>query len=192
LRRTAESNRAGEPTGRRPDSSRERASVGFRDAPTPAPVRLYLAMVPVVVHGDGRRLKRLTSLRRSIGSPLSSQARRRRAGRVQGLSNEKGEEVTVQEMIEAHPQPTGLNRDTLLRCIDECLDCAASCTSCADACLGEEDVQELVRCISPQPRLRRRLRRYGPHPHPPDRARCRCAPRNSSLCGGLSRMWRGV
>jgi hypothetical protein len=55
--------------------------------------------------------------------------------------------MTVQEMIEAHPQPTGLDRDALLRCIDECFDCAATCTSCADACLGENDVQELVRCI---------------------------------------------
>jgi hypothetical protein len=55
--------------------------------------------------------------------------------------------VTVQEMIKAHPQPTSLDRDALLRCIDECFDCAVTCTSCADACLGENDVQELVRCV---------------------------------------------
>ena len=62
-------------------------------------------------------------------------------------SNGKGEEVAIHEVIEAHPQPTGLNRDALLRCIDACFDCAATCTSCADACLAEQDVQEMVRCI---------------------------------------------
>jgi Domain of Unknown Function (DUF326) len=55
--------------------------------------------------------------------------------------------VTVQEMIKAHPQRSGPDRDRLVRCIDERVDCAATCTSCADSCLGEEDVQELVRCI---------------------------------------------
>ena len=55
--------------------------------------------------------------------------------------------MTVQEMLETHPRPTSLDRDVLLRCIDECFECAATCTSCADACLGEEDVADLVRCI---------------------------------------------
>jgi len=55
--------------------------------------------------------------------------------------------VTVQELIKAHPQRPGPDRDRLVRCIDECVDCAATCTGCADSCLGEEDVQELVRCI---------------------------------------------
>jgi uncharacterized protein DUF326 len=55
--------------------------------------------------------------------------------------------VSVRDIISTHPQPTSLDRDTLVRCIDECFDCAATCTSCADACLGEDDVQELVRCI---------------------------------------------
>jgi hypothetical protein len=55
--------------------------------------------------------------------------------------------VTVREVIAAHPRPTSLDRDVLLRCIDECFDCAATCTSCADACLGEPDVAELVRCV---------------------------------------------
>lgn len=62
-------------------------------------------------------------------------------------ANEKGAEVTVREMIKTHPRPTSIDRDALLRCIDECFECAATCTSCADACLGEEDVVELVRCI---------------------------------------------
>jgi hypothetical protein len=55
--------------------------------------------------------------------------------------------VTVREVIAAHPRPASLDRDVLLRCIDECFDCAATCTSCADACLGEPDVAELVRCV---------------------------------------------
>jgi Domain of Unknown Function (DUF326) len=55
--------------------------------------------------------------------------------------------VTVREIIERHPRPLSLDRDLLLRCIDECFDCAATCTSCADACLGEPDVPELVRCV---------------------------------------------
>jgi hypothetical protein len=55
--------------------------------------------------------------------------------------------MTFHEVIEVHPQPTGLDRDAALRCIDECLDCGASCTSCVDADLAEDDVREMVRCI---------------------------------------------
>jgi len=55
--------------------------------------------------------------------------------------------MTVREMIKAHPQPGNLDRDALLRCIEDCFDCAATSTSCADACLGENDLPELVRCI---------------------------------------------
>jgi len=40
-----------------------------------------------------------------------------------------------------------LDHETLLRCIQECLDCAASCTACADDCLAENDLLDLVRCI---------------------------------------------
>jgi hypothetical protein len=56
-------------------------------------------------------------------------------------------DVTIREMLEAHPQPAGDGLDTRARCIDACFDCAATCTSCADADLGESDVQALVRCI---------------------------------------------
>ena len=80
------------------------------------------------------------------GSRPSSQARRR-SSQPGPKSNGEGEEVTVQEVIEAHPQPTSGIRDALVRCIDECFDCVATCTSCADACVGEQDVRELVRCI---------------------------------------------
>jgi hypothetical protein len=55
--------------------------------------------------------------------------------------------MTVHELIAVHPHPTSVDRETLLRCIDDCFDCAASCTSCADACLAEDDVRDLVRCI---------------------------------------------
>jgi|SRR4051794_16151064 hypothetical protein len=56
-------------------------------------------------------------------------------------------EVTVREIIERHPRPISLDRDPLLRCIDECIDCSATCNACADACLGEPDVVDLVRCV---------------------------------------------
>ena len=55
--------------------------------------------------------------------------------------------MTVREIIARHPRPVSLDRDLLLRCIDECFDCSATCTACADACLGEPDVPELVRCV---------------------------------------------
>ena len=55
--------------------------------------------------------------------------------------------MTLREVVESHPPPTRLDRDTLLRCVSECLDCGASCTSCADADLAEDDVREMVRCV---------------------------------------------
>jgi hypothetical protein len=55
--------------------------------------------------------------------------------------------VTFQEIIKLHPHPTSVDRGTLLRCIEECLDCGASCTACADASLSEEDVQSMVRVV---------------------------------------------
>jgi hypothetical protein len=55
--------------------------------------------------------------------------------------------VTFQEIIELHPQPTNLDRDALLRCVEACVECAASCTACADACLSEGDVQNMIQCI---------------------------------------------
>jgi Domain of Unknown Function (DUF326) len=55
--------------------------------------------------------------------------------------------VTVRAIIERHPRPVSLDRDLVLRCIEECFDCSATCTSCADACLGESAVSELIRCV---------------------------------------------
>jgi hypothetical protein len=55
--------------------------------------------------------------------------------------------MTVREILKAHPRPSALEDELLLRCIDDCIDCASTCTSCADADLGEPDVQEMVRCV---------------------------------------------
>jgi len=33
-------------------------------------------------------------------------------------TREKGDDVTVQELIKTHPRPTGVDRETLVRCID--------------------------------------------------------------------------
>jgi hypothetical protein len=69
--------------------------------------------------------------------------------RCSGVSSErqKGDEVTVREIIESHPPPSRLDRGLLLTCIEQCFDCAATSTGCADADLAEEDVQELARCV---------------------------------------------
>ena len=55
--------------------------------------------------------------------------------------------MAFRDVMQAHPRPSGVDLDVLVRCITECLDCTTSCTSCADASLAEPDVQELVRCI---------------------------------------------
>ena len=53
----------------------------------------------------------------------------------------------VREMLDTHPREVAVDKNALIRCIEECYACAQSCTSCADACLGESQVQQLVRCI---------------------------------------------
>ena len=55
--------------------------------------------------------------------------------------------MSFPEIYRLHSQPTALDRDLVLRCIQECLDCTASCTACADDCLGDDGVADLVRCI---------------------------------------------
>ena len=55
--------------------------------------------------------------------------------------------MTVQEILGTHPRPNALDRDLLVRCIEDCIECAATCTSDADADLAEPDVQEQLRCI---------------------------------------------
>ena len=51
------------------------------------------------------------------------------------------------DMVKLHPQPSSLDRDALLRCVEECRECAASCTACADASLAESDLPHLIRVI---------------------------------------------
>jgi hypothetical protein len=53
----------------------------------------------------------------------------------------------VQRMLETHPREAQVDRTVLAACIEACYECAQCCTACADACLGEEVVQEMVRCI---------------------------------------------
>lgn len=55
--------------------------------------------------------------------------------------------MTFQDIVNLHPRPTSVDRDALLRCIEECIECAASCVACADASLGEDDLPHLVRVI---------------------------------------------
>jgi Domain of Unknown Function (DUF326) len=50
-------------------------------------------------------------------------------------------------MLDTHPWAGDVDRDILVRCIEECFSCAATCTSCADACLSEEMVGDLRKCI---------------------------------------------
>ena len=90
--------------------------------------------------------------------------------------------MTVRDMLEAHPRSSVLDRDLLLRCIEECIDCAATCTSCADADLAEPDVAGDGPLHSTLPRLRRRLRGHRPHPHQADRARPRRPPCGDRAC----------
>lgn len=55
--------------------------------------------------------------------------------------------VTFPQIIDLHPQPSDVNREARLSCIEECLDCGASCTACADASLSEPDAREMARVI---------------------------------------------
>jgi hypothetical protein len=61
--------------------------------------------------------------------------------------DQEGDDVTIREMLEKHPRPIDVDRDLLVRCIEDCFDCVAACTSCADACVAEPDVEDLRRCI---------------------------------------------
>jgi hypothetical protein len=53
----------------------------------------------------------------------------------------------AQEMLATHPQVRGETNESLIACIEACLDCAQVCASCADACLAEPMVAELTQCI---------------------------------------------
>ncbi|MBP1152414.1 MULTISPECIES: four-helix bundle copper-binding protein [Methylocaldum] len=57
----------------------------------------------------------------------------------------------IQEMLKAHPHPAvmgrGVDMGLLSQTASELFDCAQACTACADACVGEDQVQNLKRCI---------------------------------------------
>lgn len=55
--------------------------------------------------------------------------------------------MDAKEMLSTHPQHVDVDRAALVGCIDACFGCEQACTACADACLGEDMVQNLVRCI---------------------------------------------
>lgn len=54
------------------------------------------------------------------------------------------------EMIRTYPADLGrVDREALVRCIDECIACAQACTACADACMSEPDSElpSLRKCM---------------------------------------------
>lgn len=53
----------------------------------------------------------------------------------------------TREMLESHPRPMRMDGDQFADAINTLAGCAQSCTICADACLGEQMVEQLVRCI---------------------------------------------
>lgn len=52
----------------------------------------------------------------------------------------------IHEMLKTHPMQAHDARQ-FAECIEACGDCLEACNACADACLGEENVDELRRCI---------------------------------------------
>lgn len=50
------------------------------------------------------------------------------------------------QMLEAHPQPRGVDHATLAIAIEALNDVVTAATSCADACLAESNVADMVDC----------------------------------------------
>ncbi|MBP2420781.1 four-helix bundle copper-binding protein [Microbacterium imperiale] len=56
--------------------------------------------------------------------------------------------TVADQMLATHPKVGFAEaQETLLRCIEACVESAQACTACADACLGEDMVAELITCI---------------------------------------------
>ncbi|GAA3398530.1 four-helix bundle copper-binding protein [Streptomyces roseoviridis] len=56
--------------------------------------------------------------------------------------------TTVKDMLDTYPADLGgVDREKLVRCIEECIACAQACTACSDSCLSEETVGDLTKCI---------------------------------------------
>jgi hypothetical protein len=53
----------------------------------------------------------------------------------------------ARRMLDTYPRDFNVDQELLVRCIEGCYDGAQACTQCADDCLGEQDVQQLVKCI---------------------------------------------
>lgn len=54
------------------------------------------------------------------------------------------------EMLRSYPADLGrVDREKLVRCVEECVACAQACTACADACMSEPDevLPGLRKCI---------------------------------------------
>lgn len=55
----------------------------------------------------------------------------------------------IAAMLDAYPAPLdGIDRDTLILCVQECVDCAQTAAACADACMADADTAELSRCAA--------------------------------------------
>ncbi len=55
--------------------------------------------------------------------------------------------MRLQEMLSTHPRKPQMVIPDISSYIQQIFECADACLACADACLGEEQVQNLVRCI---------------------------------------------
>ncbi|MDT0443393.1 MULTISPECIES: four-helix bundle copper-binding protein [unclassified Streptomyces] len=56
--------------------------------------------------------------------------------------------MAIDDMLATYPADLGrVDRERLIRCIEECAACAQACTACADACLSEAEVADLAKCI---------------------------------------------
>ncbi|CAL9297422.1 MULTISPECIES: four-helix bundle copper-binding protein [unclassified Streptomyces] len=57
--------------------------------------------------------------------------------------------LVVEDMLRTYPADLGgVDRQKLIRCIEECAACAQACSACADACLSEtEHLDTLAKCI---------------------------------------------
>jgi hypothetical protein len=53
----------------------------------------------------------------------------------------------ARQMLDTYPRDFNVDAGLLAAAIDALTDCAQACTACADACLGEEHVNDLVKCV---------------------------------------------
>ncbi len=97
--------------------------------------------------------------------------------------------AVVRNMFRSHPDNPS-HAEVISRCIDACFACVETCTACADACLAEKNVEKLISCISPQPRLRGGL--HGDGQHHVARQQGRPSPVAGSAIDDLHRLLPGL